>query len=161
MIALGRSWRALACAAVILAGLALADRAEAGSLVIQGEQRTAGAICYTYNPTVTKKNRLGNVLYRMQINLRWCSNGRRVTSPSASAPWFPKVSAWCCDVAGVSSPVSRWENYNGHWRGAYYVVRQAHVKSCIPLRAACKHYYPYIKARMLYTGKAVLWRYAG
>ena len=161
MISLLSSWRALACAALILSGLMLAERAEARSVVTGKTTASTASICYTYNPKVTKKNRVGITLYRMQVNLRWCSNGRRIVEVSASRAWFPYVASWCCHVVDVSAPVSRWETYNGHWHGARYVVRQGHVKSCIPIRAYCKHYHPWIAARMLYTGKAVLWRYAG
>jgi hypothetical protein len=153
----------LTLVALILAGLTLAESSSAATTVRGQQLDTASTlrICYVYNPTVRKKNRVGITLYRMQVNLRWCTRGRRIVEVSASSAWFPYVAAWCCDVVGTSNPVSRWERYNGYWHGAYYVVRQAHVKSCIPIRAYCKHYYPYIKARMLYTGKAVLWRYAG
>lgn len=149
-------------AATILVGLTLAETSSAAT-VVQGKQLTSAARCYTYNPTVRKRNRVGVTLYRMQVNLRWCTRGRRIVRVSASLPWFPYVASWCCDVVNVSAPVSRWERYNGFWHGARYVVRQAHVKSCLvaPTGIFCKHYYPWIAARMLYTGKAVLWRYAG
>src|ERR671919_1021882 len=85
MTSLSSSWKALACAVLILSGLAATERADAGAATDQRVasfarsstlspvvQVAGGVYCKTRSMRVRAKNVLGQTLWWYQQRLRWC-----------------------------------------------------------------------------------------
>jgi hypothetical protein len=137
---------------IVLAALAFAAPAQAG--MIQGEivERAPAAlgVCWETTARIAKRNKVGMVLYRVRLPLYWCGNASRLTYASVPKLAFSWVAWWCCDVIERTSPLSRYE----YGRRRYHAIREAHVRSCLPWRAICKHYYPWIEVSLRRYGKA-------